>query len=134
MKWTEGQIVRLKELCDQGVDNKGIAVFFGCKLSDVYNKRSALGITIDKCKGIAPNPEFEKALEPVKPKGMTKCVRDAFAELDNALLLAIGSDRTSLEDANQYYALASALDELKDEYNARIGRTEVCFDKSSNPL
>lgn len=122
MKWTDSKIAKLKQLCFQGKNNKDIAAYLDCKVSDVYNKRSALGITIDKCKGIEPNPEFEKALEPIKPKGMTKCVRDAFGELGNALLVAIGSDWTSLEDANQYYALASALDELKDEYNARIGR------------
>lgn len=67
-----------------------------------------------------PNLEFEKAIRPITPKGMRKSVRDAFRALDQALLLAIGSDWTSLEDANQYYSLASALNELEDEYNERI--------------
>lgn len=122
MKWSEQNVSKLRELCNEGKTNAEIADIMRCKLTDVYAKRSQLGITIAKCKGIEPNPEFEKALGPIRSKGMTKGVKDAFEALDNALLLAIGNDRTSLEDANLYYALASALDELKGEYNARIGR------------
>lgn len=122
MKWTEDNIVRLKQLCYQGKSNKDIAAYLDCKVSDVYNKRSALGITIEKCKGIEPNPEFEKALEPVKPKGMTKKVRNEFSVLENEVLLAMASDWTSIEDARDYAKLHEELMVLEEKYNALIGR------------
>jgi len=62
MKWTEGEITELKEMCSRGVPNKDIARYFGCALNQIYTKRSQLGITIDKCKGKAatPNQGFDE--------------------------------------------------------------------------
>ena len=69
MIWTEEQKLKLRELCHQGYGIKAIAVRLNCTLTEVYAKRSQLGITIAKCKGIEVKPEFEQALEPIKPKG-----------------------------------------------------------------
>lgn len=120
MKWNEQLTAKLKKLCYEGKTNAQIADIMRCKLADVYAKRSQLGITIAKCRGMAPNPDFEKAVRPIMPKGMRKSVRDAFEALDKALLLAIGSDWTSVEDAKLYYALGSELSDLKEKYNTRI--------------
>ena len=122
MKWTAFKIDKLKELCHQGYDNKDIATRLDCSLTDVYAKRSQLGITIAKCKGIEANPKFEEAFETVKPRGMTKDVKKAFKSLFDAILLAMASDRTSEKDARQYAALANTLATLEDSYNAKIGR------------
>lgn len=126
MKWTEEQVTRLRELCSQGKGNSEIAASLHCRLSDVYAKRSQLGITIQKCKGIAPNPEFEKVLAPAeetdtKTKGMRKSVKDAFKELNNALLLAMASDWTSIKDAQLYAVLANSVDSLRDAFDQAIG-------------
>lgn len=46
---------KLKVLCMNGYSNKDIAKELDCSLSDVYARRSALGITIEKCKAGALN-------------------------------------------------------------------------------
>jgi hypothetical protein len=124
VKWNEQLTAKLKELCHEGKTNAEIADIMRYKLTDVYAKRSQLGITIAKCKGVKANPVFEKALEPVKPKpkGMYKNVNKAFAALNHEILLAMASDWTSLDDCRQYEKLAMSLDALADKYNARIGR------------
>ena len=122
MLWTAFKIDKLKQLCRVGKGNREIAALLDCKLTEVYAKRSQLGITIAKCKGVAPNPEFEKALAPIAPKGMTKDVKKAFKALFDAMLLAMASNLTSEKDAKQYAALANTLTALEDSYNARIGK------------
>ena len=68
MEWSEQQVERLKEMCFQGISNKEIAQNLICNVTDVYNKRSQLDITIDKVraaqpiKGIKPNAGFESSL------------------------------------------------------------------------
>lgn len=122
MLWTDHEIETLKQLCLDGLDNRAIAGRLNRKLTEVYAKRSQLGITIAKCKGIEANPKFEEAFETVKPRGMTKDVKKAFKSLFDAILLAMASDRTSEKDARQYAALANTLATLEDSYNAKIGR------------
>jgi hypothetical protein len=122
LKWTEEQNARLKELCSEGKTNAEIADILHCTLTQVHNKRSQLGITIAKCKGIAPNPEFEKALAPNVPKGMHWKMKNAFKKLNNTLLLTMASDWTSIEDAREYEKLGDELDSLEDKYNALIGK------------
>lgn len=58
MKWSESQVVKLRELCYQGKSNREIATSLGCDVKDVYAKRSQLGLTIDKCKGALSNTEI----------------------------------------------------------------------------
>ena len=122
MLWTAFKIDKLKQLCRVGKGNREIAALLDCNLTDVYAKRSQLGITIAKCKGIEVNPKFEEAFETVKPRGMTKDVKKTFKALFDAMLLAMASDRTSEKDARQYAALANTLAALEDSYNARIGK------------
>lgn len=123
MKWNEQQTEKLKELCGEGVSNIAIAAHLGCSLNDVYAKRSQLGITIEKCKGIAPNPEFEKAISSVEEtltrpvKRMNKEVREAFIRLNDALVLAMASDFTSEKDSKVYAKLATFIIELEDTFN-----------------
>jgi len=125
MKWTEEQVDELKRLCKRGLGNRAIAKQLGCNLTEVYAKRSQLGITIAKCKGIAPNPEFEKALEPIKSKGMTRDVKNAFNLLNDAVLFSMARDWTSMEDADEYVLLANELIALKTKYDARIGKVKT---------
>jgi hypothetical protein len=48
MKWTNEQITKLKALANAGTPNKVITAELGVPVTDVYAKRSQLGITIDK--------------------------------------------------------------------------------------
>ena len=48
MKWSEEKVNQLKELAFAGVPNPQIAKQLGVGVSDVYAKRSQLGITVDK--------------------------------------------------------------------------------------
>ena len=124
MLWTAFKIDKLKQLCRVGKGNREIARLLECNLTEVYAKRSQLGITIAKCKGMAPNPEFEKALAPITPKhkrGLTRDVRKAFKDLGTEVLLAMASNWTSIEDARVYEALGNALDDLEASYNKLIG-------------
>lgn len=64
MKWSEEKVNQLKELAFAGVPNPQIAKQLGIGVSDVYAKRSQLGITMDKvraAKAVAVSQEPEKA-------------------------------------------------------------------------
>ena len=133
MIWTDFKVDKLKQLCYSGKGNREIAMLLECNLTEVYAKRSQLGITIAKCKGVAPNPkfdeckgmapnaEFEKAMAPIAPKGLTRNVRSAFRDLGTEVLLAMARDWTSVEDARVYEALGNALCDLEASYNKLIG-------------
>ena len=126
MIWTDAKIAKLKELCYQGKSNKDIAAYLDCKVSDVYSKRSALGITIDKCKGIAPSPEFEKALVPTKQSGGThKDVKQAFKALFDALLVATARDETGLEEAKLYSELSRILLDIESLVDTALQMRKV---------
>lgn len=122
MKWTEQLTYKLRELCNEGKSNAAIADIMRCSLTDVYAKRSQLGITIAKCKGIEANLDFKKALEDIMPKGMYAHVRDAFKRLRAEVLVAMARDWTCQEDTEKYAELDGELDALEDKYNARIGK------------
>ena len=122
MNWNAFKIDKLKQLCRAGKGNREIAALLDCNLTEVYAKRSQLGITIAKCKGIDVNPKFEEALAPIAPKGMRKDVRNGFAALEDIVLLAMASDWTSTEDVGRYAMLHEALMTLEEKYNARIGK------------
>jgi len=124
VKWNEQLTAKLKELCHEGKTNTEIADIMRCKLTDVYAKRSQLGITIAKCKGIEPNPEFEKALGPIKkPKGMHGDVKKAFSTLESEVLIAMARDWTSSDDAQEYAKLHEELCVLEEKFNARIRKS-----------
>ena len=110
MKWTDKQVEKLKEMCYAGRSNEIIAQQIGCKLTDVYAKRSQLGITIDKCK--APVP---KTVETKSP-GLTREVKTFFNKLYDVLLLLIASDYIKEERAKKYSELYGDLLALESKY------------------
>ena len=74
MKWSDEKTAQLKTLASAGVSNPDIAKQLGIKVTDVYAKRSQLGITIDKVKAVKKpaqmqvNPVFEKAVKDMDTK------------------------------------------------------------------
>ena len=48
MKWSVESIEKLKNLCLEEKSNKEIASILECSLTDIYAKRSQLGITAKK--------------------------------------------------------------------------------------
>ena len=126
MEWSEAKVTELKELCFQGVSNKDIAVSLGCKVTDVYNKRSQMGITIDKVraakpiKGIKPNTEFESSLPKKQPQGLCPDVKRAFDSLHSALLIAMASDYTGMAEAKVYAELSTLIVSLESSFDALI--------------
>lgn len=91
MKWTDKKVKALRELCEKDTPNKDIATILQCKVSDVYAKRSQLGITIDKVKA-AQQQTTKKSNQ--QPSSLT-AVKEAFDNLHIALVAAAKSDRTS---------------------------------------
>ena len=122
MLWTDHEIETLKQLCLDGLDNRAIAGRLNRKLTEVYAKRSQLGITIAKCKGIEVKPEFEETLVPKVLKGMSIDVKNSFSFLGDSVLFSMARDWVGKEDADEYYLLANELIALEAKYNAKIGR------------
>jgi hypothetical protein len=114
VKWTEDQVVRLNELCFQGVSNKEIAASLGCRPEDIYHKRSQLGITIDKCKGVQPEPE--KAVKKT-PGGLCKDVKEAFKKLRNEVLVAMVRDWRPEKETQVYYVLANMVYSMESSFD-----------------
>ena len=113
MKWNENQIVKLKEMCQAGISNQEMAVALKCEVTDIYAKRSQLGITIDKCKE-----------QPITPKnaGLNTAIRAAFGRLYNYLLITVARDGISEKRANAYSALYDELLELESKYEKLLRR------------
>lgn len=68
MKWSEEKVNQLKELAFAGVPNPQIAKQLGVGVSDIYAKRSQLGITMNKVrasKAVVVPQEPEK-VTPIK--------------------------------------------------------------------
>lgn len=53
MIWTKEKTAELIALCREGKSNSYLAKYFGVPVTQIYAKRSQLGITIDKCKTTA---------------------------------------------------------------------------------
>ena len=133
MKWSETQVAKLEELCFKGVSNNDIAAELNCKVTDVYNKRSQLGITIDKVraakpiKGIKSNTEFESSLpQKAKQRGLSSDVKKAFRDLHDAVLIAMASDRASTADTKVYEELSNLIVSLESSFDALISARERC--------
>lgn len=62
MKWNDENTAKLKELVFAGKSNKEIAQIMEIKVNDVYNKRSQLGITMDKVKNLDSAPGVKENL------------------------------------------------------------------------
>jgi hypothetical protein len=69
MKWSEEKVIELKKLAFAGVPNPQIAKQLGVGVSDVYAKRSQLGITMDKIK-------TAKAVTPVSQEPKKASVKE----------------------------------------------------------
>ena len=121
MKWSLQNVEKLKELCCQEKGNKEIAEILRCDVKEVYAKRSQLGITIDKCKCMKPNPKFTEALPQVNKKKMHKSVDSAFTALQNELLLAMASDWTSEGHTKLYARISDVLSILKNVADDMFG-------------
>lgn len=126
MKWSETQVAKLEEMCFAGASNKDIAAELNCKVTDVYSKRSQMGITIDKVraakpiKGIKPNTEFESSLPKKQPQGLCPDVKRAFDSLHSALLIAMASDYTGMAEAKVYAELSTLIVSLESSFDALI--------------
>lgn len=120
MKWTEEATNGLKKMCYAGVSNKEIAAAFGCKLSEIYNRRSQLGITIAKCKTPAQPMKEEKP----KRAGLNKVVKTIFNKLYDELLLLIANDFISDNRAEKYSALYDELLKLEEKYEKLLKEGE----------
>lgn len=119
MKWSEEQIAQLKEMCYQGYGNRYIAETLHVELTAVYAKRSQLGITIDKVKGVAPKIELEAALPKPKP-GMHKDVKKAFDALQDAILFTMARDETSVQATGIYGALGDKIMDMEKKFERLI--------------
>ena len=127
MEWSEQQVERLKEMCFQGISNKEIAQNLICNVTDVYNKRSQLDITIDKVraaqpiKGIKPNAGFESSLpQEVKQRGLCSDVKRVFRDLHSEVLIAMASDRTNMADTKVYAELSNLIVSLESSFDALL--------------
>ncbi len=122
MKWSEQQVAKLKELCNEGKSNKEIASILKCDISHVYNKRSQLKITIKDCqpspvrKAAIVNEDFDKEF-PVVKKPAVRVMPDplelAFKKLKDELLVTMATDHVSYEDAKVYSNLYETICNFK---------------------
>ena len=129
MKWSEAQVSKLEEMCFAGVSNRDIATELNCKVTDVYSKRSQLGITIDKVreakpikKGVKSNADFENSLpKKQQPQGLHPGVKKAFDNLHSALLIAMASDFVGMEETMVYKELSVIVNSLETSFNVLVG-------------
>jgi hypothetical protein len=90
MKWTEEQVAKLKELCREGKSNKEIAAALGCRVEDVYGKRSQLGITMAKISGaVEKKPYVKPVLTPVTDIDRDRWMKeDVLKALEKTMVVA----------------------------------------------
>lgn len=95
MKWTDGKIQKLRALAFAGKPNSEIARELHVPVTEVYAKRSQLGITIDKVKAVKAeatvNPEFEKAAQDMDDGAVIHAKQELIRLLDPAIREADGS-------------------------------------------
>lgn len=68
--WTPEEKERFREMCLAGTSNKELADAFGVTLASVHHKRSAWGLTMEKCaatKAAAGKEPIDDIPSPVKP-------------------------------------------------------------------
>ena len=113
MKWSNEKIEQLKTLCSKGQSNKAIAEFLEVPITEVYAKRSQLGITIDKCN------------VPAKPKrGLRSDVAEALKHLQNEILVAMAYNGTSIRDAEEYSKLSENISGAVANFIIKINKEE----------
>lgn len=89
MKWNDENTAKLKELVFAGKSNKEIAQVLEIDVNDVYNKRSQLGITMDKVKAAIDPVESNAADDEdnVRTKDEVLCKKQTWQEFRNSGLL-----------------------------------------------
>ncbi|MEG2638262.1 MAG: hypothetical protein RR992_02015 [Clostridiales bacterium] len=111
MKWTEEAISDLKDMCRKGVPNMLMAEYFKCPITEIYAKRSSLGITIDKCKGYKPT-NLKRGLHPD--------VKTAFDKLQQELLVRMASDFTDEKETEIYGMCGDIIANVEDLINKAL--------------
>lgn len=90
MKWSEEKVNQLKELAFADVPNPQIAKQLEIGVSDVYAKRSQLGITREKVQAVKENQLIKNSQPQQAPKRTSKEItRDLQAQL-RALPVVLG--------------------------------------------
>lgn len=79
MKWSNEQKEQLKELCYAGTPNADLAKIFGVSRGEIHAKRSALGVTIPKCR--AGKPGARTTEEILKEAQEVQTVKNRAADL-----------------------------------------------------
>ncbi len=105
--WTPEEKNRFREMCLDGASNKELANAFNVTLASVHHKRSAWGLTMEKCaamKAAAGAKPIDDIPSPVKP---IYAERGMPAE-ENA---AEAQEKTITIDAQAFFALAQELSE-----------------------
>ena len=90
MLWTDEKINQLRLSCCQGKSNKEIAEILGVSITDVYAKRSQLGITIAKVSA-GPIGKTEYATKVVFLESLTKTLKLANVGVKNLKLDSSGN-------------------------------------------
>lgn len=93
MKWSEEKVQQLKGLATSGASNKDIAHQLGIGISEVYAKRSQLGITIDKVKADKASESRQE-----KPKTANSSKRST-VEITHDLRMQLRSLSVALSEA-----------------------------------
>lgn len=133
MKWTDTQTAELKAMCFNETPNAQIAEHFGVTTTEIHAKRSQLGITIPKVRAAKDNPplmtsnqdfkaasqEAEKRM-PIHAHGLGKEVRVCFHAIQDAILLAMARNGTSLEAARTYNCLGQTLSAIEEAYDGLL--------------
>lgn len=79
MKWSNEQKELLKKLCYAGTPNADLAKIFGVSRGEIHAKRSALGVTIPKCR--AGKPGARTTEEILKEVQEAQTVKNRAADL-----------------------------------------------------
>lgn len=131
MKWTDTQTAELKAMCFNETPNAQIAEHFGVTTMEIHAKRSQLGITIPKVRTAKGEPsamtvnqeaaiqEAEKRM-PIRAYGLGKEVRECFHAIQDAVLLAMARNGTSLEAARTYNCLGQTLSAIEEAYDGLL--------------
>ncbi|MEG1165764.1 MAG: hypothetical protein RSD68_05065 [Oscillospiraceae bacterium] len=94
MDWTKEKIEKLQGMCFAGTSNADMAREFGVPVTQIYAKRSQLGLTIDKCKEV----DYRTAVnEPVKVPKKLPVGKAKFIFALEILLHMADKDIVSLE-------------------------------------
>jgi hypothetical protein len=96
MKWSKGQIEYLKTMCFDGAKNSTIAEHFGVPVSEIYAKRSQLGITIPKVAAAKATPQEAPNGAAVMVNGIAESCFETFLNGGVTCIVLARSGNTAL--------------------------------------